>query len=106
MSAVTFAVAPTVSFPSPSWTAPSTVPSMCRSSSPEISPFTCRLDPSRAVARSAAAPVGGITSLFIWLFSPKTLERAFATDSLAQFSVPGPQVAAYPVSCYPHIGPP
>src|SRR6266436_4222259 len=52
MSAVTFAVAPTVSFPSPSWTAPSTIPSMCMSSLPEISPFTCRFDPSRAVAPS------------------------------------------------------
>jgi hypothetical protein len=50
MSAVNFAVAPTVTFRSSSWTSPSTVPSMYGSSLPEISPFTCKLDPSRAVA--------------------------------------------------------
>src|SRR5216683_4412580 len=59
-SAVNFAVAPIVTFRSSSWTSPSTVPSMYRSSLPEISPFTYKLDPSRAVA-----PAGCITSLFI-----------------------------------------
>ncbi len=58
MSAVTLAVAPTVSLRSSSWINPSTEPSTKRSSLPVISPFTCRLDPSRAVARSPVAPNG------------------------------------------------
>src|SRR5580704_7880910 len=49
MSAVTFALAPTVSLRSSNCTKPSTLPSMCRSSLPVISPLTCRLPPSRAV---------------------------------------------------------
>src|SRR5882762_1996115 len=53
----TCVVAPTVSFRSSSWTSPSTVPSMYRSSLPEISSLTCKLDPNRAVA-----PAGCITS--------------------------------------------
>src|SRR5260370_41405019 len=38
---------------------------MYRSSLPEISPFTCRLEPSRAITRSAVGPAGRIASLFI-----------------------------------------
>src|SRR5882724_6237481 len=62
MSAVTFAVGPTVSFRSSSWISPSAEPSISRSSVPEISPFTRRLDPSHPVSRSAPASNGLITS--------------------------------------------
>src|SRR5712664_805146 len=63
MSAVTFAVGPTVSFRPSSWISPSTEPSISRSSVPEISPFTRRLDPSHPVSWSAPASNGLITSL-------------------------------------------
>ena len=43
-----------------------------RSSLPEISPFTCRLDPSRAVA-----PAGVITSLFILVVPSQDAEAGF-----------------------------
>src|ERR1700722_11121251 len=49
ISAVTRALAPTVSLRSSNCTSPSTLPSIARSSLPVISPFTCRLAPSRAV---------------------------------------------------------
>src|SRR5580704_9298385 len=52
MSAVIFAVDPTVSFPLSSWIDPSIRPSITRSSVPVISPFTRKLDPSRPVWRS------------------------------------------------------
>src|SRR6266404_2718291 len=55
MSAVSFAVAPTVNLRSSSWMSPSTEPSISRSSVPVMSPFTCRLDPSHPVASGAAA---------------------------------------------------
>ena len=65
MSAVNFAVAPTVSFRSLIWTRPLTVPSMSRSSLPEISPFKCSLNPSRDRSRSAVAPAGPVASLLV-----------------------------------------
>src|SRR5712692_7250091 len=67
MSAVTFAVVPTVSLRSSSWMSPSTEPSIRRSSVPVISPFTCRLDPSHPDSRSAAAS-GGIIASVLFLF--------------------------------------
>src|SRR5271163_3974767 len=63
MSAVSFAVFPTVSFRSSSWISPSTEPSISRSSVPMISPFTCRLDPSHPVAWSAVESNGRIASV-------------------------------------------
>src|SRR5262249_17338849 len=39
--------------------------------------------------------------LHLGLFPPKTPERALAPASFANLAVPGPQLAAYPVSCYP-----
>src|SRR6266446_70245 len=62
MSAVTLAVGPTVSLRPSSWISPSTKPSISRSSVPEISPFTRRLDPSHPVSRSAPASNGLVTS--------------------------------------------
>src|ERR1700739_2366537 len=62
MSAVTFAVGPTVSLRPSSWISPSTKPSISRSSVPEMSPFTRRLDPSHPVSRSAAKSTGLLTS--------------------------------------------
>src|SRR3984893_18759134 len=64
MSAVTLALAPTVNFRSSSVISPSTVPSISRSSLPEISPLTCRLEPSRAPVpvRSPVFPSGRIAS--------------------------------------------
>lgn len=41
----------------------STVRSICRSSLSETSLFTCTLDPSREVARSAGAPLGWIADI-------------------------------------------
>src|ERR1700686_393157 len=65
ISAVTLALAPTVSFRSSSVISPSTVPSISRSSLPEISPLTCRLEPSRAPVpvRSPVFPSGRIASV-------------------------------------------
>src|SRR5882762_11522322 len=68
MSAVTFAVGPTVSFRSSSWISPSTEPSISRSSVPEISPFTCRLDPSHPVMSGAAAC--GVSRFFLSHIGP------------------------------------
>src|SRR5229473_2477621 len=67
MSAVSFAVVPTVSFRSSRWISPSTEPSISRSSVPVMSPFTCRLGPSRPVSWSAAAS-GGIVPSVLFLF--------------------------------------
>src|ERR1700680_2005511 len=65
MSAVTLALAPIVSFRSSSVISPSTVPSISRSSLPEISPLTCKLEPSRAPVpvRSPVFPSGRIASV-------------------------------------------
>src|SRR5258706_4406995 len=63
MSAIPFAVAPTVSFRPSRWICPSTEPSISRSSVPEMSPFTRRLDPSHPESWSAAAANGPIASV-------------------------------------------
>src|ERR1700675_802398 len=70
MSAVTLALAPTVSFRSSRVISPSTVPSISRSSLPEISPLTCRLEPSRAPVpvRSPVFPSGRIASVPVAMF--------------------------------------
>src|SRR5271168_3089824 len=106
MSAVTFAVAPTVSFRSSSWISPSTEPSISRSSLPEISPFTCRLDPSRAVARSAVAPNGRIASVLIAVVPSQVAGASFGGSFEYKFL--GSGCAACGVSGFllPHIGPP
>src|ERR1700722_7163195 len=70
MSAVTLALAPTVNFRSSSVISPSTVPSISRSSLPEISPLTCKLEPSRAPVpvRSPVFPSVRIALLYVSLF--------------------------------------
>src|SRR6266700_2974003 len=44
---------------------PSTLPSMCRSSLPEISPFTCKLAPSRAVEPDGVVLSGRMASVLM-----------------------------------------
>src|SRR3981189_3198710 len=70
MSAVTLALAPTVNFRSSSVISPSTVPSISRSSLPEISPLTCSLEPSRppVPVRSPVFPSGRIASEPVAIF--------------------------------------
>src|SRR5258708_33650170 len=36
-----------------------------------------------------------------WVFSPKRPEWPLATDSFLHFSVPGPELAVYAISCRP-----
>src|ERR1039458_7156428 len=66
-SAVTLAVAPTVSLRSSSWIRPSTLPSTSRSSCPVISPFTCRLGPNRARALLEEVTDGRSASVLIFV---------------------------------------
>src|SRR5579862_1585518 len=81
-SAVSFALAPTVNLRSSSWTSPSTLPSMCRSSLPVISPFTCRLAPRRAVPLALAEPVVGYVSSGAIVFaSPKEDPAGVVVDA-------------------------
>src|SRR5262249_31214819 len=96
MSAVSFAVAPTISFRSSSWISPSTEPSISRSSLPEISPLIWRLGPSRAVARSAVAPIGRRASVLIVFVPSQVAGAGFAADSLENFSSPVARLAAFP----------
>ena len=65
ISAVTLALAPTVILPSLKLINPSALPSICKSSFPEISPFTCRLAPSRAPARSDKVVRGRTGSILV-----------------------------------------
>src|SRR5271169_6997910 len=106
MSAVSLAVAPTVSLRSSSCTRPSTDPSINRSSFPEISPFTCRLGPSRAVARSAVAPNGLIASVLIAVAPSQVAAEVFGGGFIRIFF--GSGCAACGVSGFLllHIGPP
>src|SRR5437588_8027067 len=107
MSAVTLAVAPTVSLRSSSWINPSTEPSIKRSSLPVISPFTCRLDPSRAVARSPVAPSGRMASVLIAVVPSQVAGADFGNELVAKFF--GSGCATCCVSgflTFPHMKPP
>src|SRR5271167_1184251 len=110
MSAVSLAVAPTVSLRSSSCTRPSTDPSISRSSLPEISPFTCRLGPSRAVARSAVAPNGLIASVLIAVVPSQVAAEGFGGGLFEKFLTSFTSgCAGCGVSGFlllPHIGPP
>src|SRR5579883_471923 len=106
ISAVTLAVAPTVSFFSSSWTSPSTEPSMTRSSLPEISPLTCKLAPSRAVARSAVAPSGRIASVLIALVPSQVAGAGFGGWFAGRFRISGCAAGGPSGFLLPHIGPP
>src|SRR5271165_5868836 len=106
MSAVSLAVAPTVSLRSSSCTRPSTDPSIIRSSLPEISPFTCRLGPSRAVARSAVAPNGLIASVLIAVVPSKVAAEAFGGGFIGKFFGSGRAGRGVSGFLLPHIGPP
>src|SRR5579872_1653986 len=106
ISAVTLAVAPTVSFFSSSWTSPSTEPSMTRSSLPEISPLTCKLAPSRAVARSAVAPSGRIASVLIALVPSQVAGAGFGGCFAGRFRISGCAAGGPSGFLLPHIGPP
>src|ERR1700739_194307 len=105
-SAVTLAVAPTVSLRSSSCTKPSTDPSITKSSLPEISPFTCRLGPSRAVDRSAVAPKGRIASVLIAVVPSQVAAAGFGGGLTGKFL--NSRCADNGVSGFllPHIGPP
>src|SRR6516164_5435431 len=107
MSAVTLAVAPTVSLRSSSCTNPSTDPSMTKSSLPEISPLTCRLGPKRAVERSAVAPIGRIASVLIAVV-PSQVAAAGLGGGLftGKFLISGCAGCGVSGFLFPHIGPP
>src|SRR5271157_293189 len=107
ISAVNLAVAPTVSLRSSSCTRPSTDPSINRSSFPVISPFICRLGPSRAVARSAVAPIGRIASVLMAVVPSQDAADGFGGGFTGKFLDSG--CAACGVSGFLlllHIGPP
>ena len=74
-------------------TSPSTAPSMSRSSLPEISPFKCRLDPSRDGARAAVSPAGRITSLFILVVPSQDAEAGVGGRYLCNLVGSGSAVA-------------
>jgi len=99
MSAVNFAVAPTVSFRSSRWTSPLTVR---QSKAPRCPRFRLSHAGSTPTAPSrgpVSLPVDASYLCSSWSFPPKTPERALAADSFANFSVPGPQLAVYAISC-------
>src|SRR3989441_3406639 len=106
ISAVTFAEGPTVSFRSSRVISPSTDPSINRSSLPEISPFTCRLAPRRAVARSAVAPNGRIASVLIAGLSSQVAEAGFDGLFVAKFLYSGCPACGASGFLLPHIVPP
>src|SRR5215475_9160534 len=108
MSAVSLAVAPTVSLRSSSWTRPSTEPSIRRSSLPEISPLMCKLGPSRAVERSAVAPIGRIASVLIGLFPSQDVAAGVEGGGLTGkfFGCSGCAACGVSGFLFPHIGPP
>src|SRR5712664_235480 len=106
ISAVTFAEGPTVSFRSSRVISPSTDPSINRSSLPEISPFTCRLAPSRAVARSAVAPNGRIASVLIAGLSSQAAGAGFGDLFVCNFFTSGCPACGASGFLLPHIGPP
>src|SRR5205823_11331978 len=107
MSAVTFAVAPTVSLRSSSWINPSTEPSIRRSSLPVISPLTCRLDPSRAVARSPVAPSGRMASVLIAVVPSQVAGADFGNGFVAKFFGSGCAIGCVSgFLTFPHIEPP
>ena len=87
---------------------PSTLPSMCRSSLPEISPFTCKLAPSRAVEPGGVvaqrAHCIGAHSFILpcWTKQASLGCLDFVPEPLAQ---PGQPVAAFLVFLFPHIWP-
>src|SRR6516165_6052324 len=106
ISAVNLAVAPTVSLRSSSCTRPSTVPSIVRSSLPEISPLICRLGPSRAVARSAVAPNGRIASVLIAVVSSRIVAADFGGGFIGKLLISGWPASSVSGFLLPHIGPP
>src|SRR5215469_14591010 len=110
ISAVSFAVAPTVSLRSSSCTSPSTEPSRSRSSLPEISPLMWRLGPRRAVARSAVAPKGRIASVLIAVVPSQEFAGVavgFGAGGLTgKFLDSGCAACGVSGFLLPHIGPP
>src|SRR5208283_1579332 len=105
-SAVNLAEAPTVSLRSSSCTNPSTDPSITRSSLPEISPFTCRLGPSRAVARSGVAPNGRIASVLIAVVPSQVAATGLGGGFTGKFLDSGCAACGVSGFLFPHIGPP
>src|ERR1700740_116678 len=60
---------------------------------------------SRSVKqKGTCTPLQEPHSCSSWLFPPKMPRWTLAADSFAHFSVPGPQLAAYPASCYATLG--
>src|SRR5580704_11537217 len=109
ISAVTLAVAPTVSLRSSSWISPSTEPSISRSSLPEISPLTCRLGPRRAVARSEVAPIGRNASVLMVLVPSQVAAEDFGGGFTGKFfnsGCAGSWVCCGASGFLFHIGPP
>jgi hypothetical protein len=109
MSAVTFALAPTVSLRSSSWIRSFDAAVNVQVFVPEISPLTCRLDPSRAVPAGVVAS-GRMASVLIGL--PSLMEQAGLAGFGVSGSLDGPGAtellrARFSFGLlFPHIGPP
>src|SRR5580765_3959687 len=85
---------------------PSTLPSTCKSSLPEISPLTCRLAPNRAEPPGVVGK-GRIASVLMVL--PSTDGATGLTGLVSgPFDGPGTDASAASPSAFlfPHIGPP